>query len=252
MHKIRKQVAAAYILVPLFVMSGCSGGAPVYVTGLETDALQATGMSGKSPEETSLEKTETEEPKAEGAKAAELAEVSGQNSYSGDAQKGAGYVYVCGAVASPGVYPVTENMRVFEAIALAGGFSPEADEQWLNQAQTVTDGQRLYVYTVEETRQMKEEGAAAQEGEAAAQNPGQTDAENASCNQLSTAEDGRININTADQETLMMLPGIGEVKAEAIIQYRTEHGSFASIEEIQNISGIKNAVFSKIRDLITV
>ena len=64
--------------------------------------------------------------------------------------------------------------------------------------------------------------------------------------------DGKVNLNTADAETLMTLPGIGEVKAEAIIQYRTEHGAFSSIEEIQNIPGIKQAVFSKIEDRITV
>ena len=67
-----------------------------------------------------------------------------------------------------------------------------------------------------------------------------------------TRPDGKVNINQASKEELMTLPGIGEVKADAIIQYRTEQGKFASIEEIKNISGIKDGVFEKMKDKITV
>jgi competence protein ComEA len=155
-----------------------------------------------------------------------------------------GYIYVCGAVRQPGVYPISSGMRVYEAIALAGGFSEEADEQWLNQAEMVQDSQRLYVYTKEETQQLEEAGVtidSADTASAAVQTQPTSDNTN-----------GKININTADKETLMTLPGIGESRADAVIQYRQEHGAFFSIEEIQNISGIKNAVFSKLKDLITV
>ena len=62
----------------------------------------------------------------------------------------------------------------------------------------------------------------------------------------------RVNLNTAQREELMTLPGIGESKADSIIRYREEHGAFTSPEEIMNISGIKSAVYSKIRDRITV
>ena len=61
-----------------------------------------------------------------------------------------------------------------------------------------------------------------------------------------------INLNTATKEQLMTLPGIGEAKADAIIRYRTESGYFASPEDVMNISGIKNSIFEKIRDQITV
>lgn len=61
-----------------------------------------------------------------------------------------------------------------------------------------------------------------------------------------------INLNTASKEELMQLPGIGEAKADAIIRYRTEYGAFAHIEEVMNISGIKEAAFEKIKDSITV
>lgn len=144
-----------------------------------------------------------------------------------------GYVYVCGAVNAPGVYPIEENMRVFEAVALAGGFNEQADTQWVNQAEAVEDGQKLYIYTKEETCQM--------ESEAAVQSRSSGE-----------SSDGRININEASKDLLMTLPGIGESKADAVIQYRSEHGAFGSIEEIQNVPGIKNAVFQNIKDHITV
>ena len=140
-----------------------------------------------------------------------------------------GYVYVCGAVLHPGVYPIRGNMRVFEAIELAGGFSENADQCWLNQADYVADGQKLYVFSKEETQLMSDE-----------------DHEE----EVSGEDDGKVNINTADKNTLMSLPGIGEAKAEAIISYRRDHGLFQSIEEIQKIPGIKQAVYSKIEDKI--
>ena len=64
--------------------------------------------------------------------------------------------------------------------------------------------------------------------------------------------DGRININTAEAADLMTLPGIGESKARSILSYREEKGGFSSTEEIMNITGIKEGVYSKIKDYITV
>ena len=144
-----------------------------------------------------------------------------------------GYVYICGAVQSPGVYPVHASMRVFEAVSLAGGFAADADEEWLNQAETVQDGQKLYIYTKAETAALMQAGASP-------------------AGERQEAAEDKVNINTADAAALMTLPGIGEAKAESIIQYRNEHGPFSSIEEIQEIPGIKQAVFSKIEDRITV
>jgi competence protein ComEA len=62
----------------------------------------------------------------------------------------------------------------------------------------------------------------------------------------------KVNINTAGTEELQTLPGIGEARAEAIIRYREEHGGFSGIEEIQNISGIKQKAFEKLKDYIEV
>lgn len=143
-------------------------------------------------------------------------------------------VYVCGAVKNPGIYELPQGARIFEAIQKAGGFSPEADQEWLNQAEQVRDGQRLRVYTAEETAGLEEDGVFLDNRETWKEGP------------------QKINLNTASKDELMTLSGIGEAKAEAILAYRREHGAFASIEEIQNIPGIKSAVFSKIKDQIVV
>lgn len=218
-------------------LSGCSGRARVYTAGVreqETREMPDARMeeaelfgSDDGAEVLSPETTETKLP-GSGAAGKESA---------GAEPESEGYVYVCGAVARPGVYPMYEGMRVFEALELAGGFARDADQEWLNQAELLQDGQRLYVYTQEETR-------AIEEGKAAGTAAGQADGKD--------SEKQKVNLNTADREQLKTLPGIGDAKADAIVQYREEHGPFGSIEEIQNISGIKSGMFSKIRDLITV
>lgn len=156
-----------------------------------------------------------------------------------------GYVYLCGAVNAPGVYEIRDGMRLFEVIALAGGLTEEADAEWVNQAKPVTDGEQIRIYTRKETAQMSEQGITP-EYSAAGNAVSGTGAGN------TEKTEGKVNINTADREQLMTLPGIGEAKADAILKYRETHGSFSSIEEICEISGIKEAVFSKIEDKISI
>ncbi len=134
-------------------------------------------------------------------------------------------VHVCGAVATPGVYELREDARVYEAISLAGGVTKDAAGERLNQALQLTDGQQLYVpYIYEDSSAVGEEN---------------------------TAEQG-ININTATKQELMTLPGIGESKAQAIVDYREKQGRFSSIEELTKISGIKNGVYEKIKELVRI
>lgn len=154
-------------------------------------------------------------------------------------------VYVCGAVQNPGVYSLKEYSRVYEAIQAAGGFSSEADQEWVNQARVLQDGQKLKIYTLEETRTLdargSSEGQLSESGDLP-ETQGDT----------STTQSGLVNLNTASKEELMTLPGIGESKAEAVIRHRQEQGKFQTIEDIMQISGIKDAVFAKIKDRITV
>lgn len=139
------------------------------------------------------------------------------------------YVQVCGAVNAPGVFELEENARVFQALEEAGGLRDDADETLLNQAATLTDGQKIYVYTIEEAKELEVKNEASQ-----------------------SDGNGLVNINSATKEELMTLSGIGESKAEAIISYREESGGFSSIEDLKNISGIKDGVYSKIADKICV
>ena len=221
MRILIRGLAAALLFVSFFIQTGCSRQEELYLTGVE----QAVQMKETVPESESVKQSEGLD--------AETEQLSEQLS-----EQVKGYVFVGGAVCEPGVYPIHEGMRVYEAVALAGGFSEDADEEWLNQAEYVSDGQKLYVYSSEETYQMKTDG---KQPDGLIRDETQTN-----------HKDHKININTADKEILMTLPGIGEAKADAIIQYREEYGAFTSIEEIQNIPGIKQAVFAKIKEIITV
>lgn len=144
-------------------------------------------------------------------------------------------VYVCGAVQEEGVYELEEGSRIFEAIELAGGSTEEAMESYLNLAEVMTDGQKIYVPTILEV----EQGLVVESSSGSIGTSGNSDT-------------GKVNINTATMEELMTLSGIGESKAEAIITYRETVGFFMETEEIQNITGIKEGVYEAIKDDITV
>jgi len=145
-------------------------------------------------------------------------------------------VHVCGAVNEPGVYTLAPGSRLFEAIALAGGFSAEAALDYHNLARSISDGERIYILSVEEAEIFSiQQQVAGEEG-----------AESGS------AENGLVNLNTATVEQLMELPGIGESKAVGILEYRARVGQFTAIEEIRNVSGIGEAMYEKIKDKITV
>lgn len=145
-------------------------------------------------------------------------------------------VYVCGAVREPGVYKLPAGSRVHEAVAMAGGLLDTADRKALNQARLLTDGEQVTVLTVDEVKN----GWTGETTEA----PGQ--------NGMAETSRQKVNINTADENTLMTIPGIGESRARAIIAYREENGKFESVEDIMKIDGIKEKMFEKIRDSITV
>jgi competence protein ComEA len=158
------------------------------------------------------------------------------------------YVHVCGAVKVPGVYCVKAGSRLYEVIEAAGGLNEDACEEALNQAAPAEDGQQVYVLTKEEAKERKLTGAdtMASDGTASAgaASSGTTASDGVA------EDDGKISINTADKAQLMTLTGIGEAKATAIIQYRESHGAFQDLEELMQIEGIKEGVFSKIKDQI--
>ncbi|RBP02393.1 helix-hairpin-helix domain-containing protein [Rossellomorea aquimaris] len=140
------------------------------------------------------------------------------------------FVDVKGEVVNPGLYEVRQGDRLKFVIDRAGGFTPEADKKMINLAVKVSDEMMIYVPKVGE---IEVPGLAPSM-------PG-TD----------TGKD-RININTATQQEFETLPGIGPAKASTFIQYREEHGPFAAIEEIQNISGVGEKTFEKLKEYIYV
>ena len=152
------------------------------------------------------------------------------------------YVYVCGAVVTPGVYELPEGSRLYEAVELAGGCLPDADEAYHNLAREVFDGERLYILSKEESRELSLKERV--EGETVA--PGTV------TESTGTTKQEIVNLNTATVAQLTTLPGIGEARAESIIEYREKVGGFLAAEEIMNISGIGEAMFEKIKDRITV
>lgn len=155
------------------------------------------------------------------------------------------YVYVCGAVKNPGVYQLRADSRVYEAVQAAGGFTENADSRSLNQAQILEDGEQITVLTAEEAASGGVSGIAGGAGNSDSGTGTSQTAGNA-------GENAKVNINTATKEELMTLPGIGESRAEAIIAYREENGSFRSIEDIMKIEGIKEKMYAKLQDKIAV
>lgn len=160
------------------------------------------------------------------------------------------YIHVCGLVSTPGVYGLPAGSRVYEAIEAAGGFSEAAVPDYLNLAQVLEDGMKIQVPDRDQAEEWKargltQSGISMGGGTAGVQTSGRT----------GSGEGGskaRVNLNTASREELMTLRGIGESRADDIIHYRQEFGGFKSIEDIMNVSGIKDAAFEKIKDSITV
>jgi len=156
-------------------------------------------------------------------------------------------VHICGAVNAPGVYTLEGGCRIYQAIEKAGGFREDAQQDYLNQADLLSDGMKVYVPTQEEAR---ESGGDAGWVISGREPDGSREREE---NKEDTGGNSfPVNINTAGEEQLCTLPGVGSSKARSIIAYREQNGPYKTIEDIMNVEGIKDGVFRKIRDSITV
>ena len=165
------------------------------------------------------------------------------------------YVHVCGAVKQPGVYALEPESRVYEAVMAAGGFTEEADEDYVNQAQPISDGVKLQIPTREEvaTGSVESTAAGITGGSVESTAAGITGGGNVPATaEPEILQDGRIDINTATEAQLCGIPGIGATRAAAIAAYRQEHGRFDRIEDIMKVNGIKEGTFEKIKDAIKV
>lgn len=213
----RRPVMVVVIIVTLTLfLSGCEKEKEA--SGIEEISLEETAESGETEEEDLSGETQEEDK-----------EESGE-------EPGSIFVYVCGQVAAPGVYELPGDARVYQAIEMAGGTLEGASPESLNLAQQAEDGQKIYVPTEEEAQT----GAALQDTMGGVQDTASHQAA------------GKVNLNTAGLEELMTLTGIGQTRAEAILAYREEEGDFRSPEDIMNVEGIKEGIYEKLKDEITV
>jgi competence protein ComEA len=145
------------------------------------------------------------------------------------AEEAAITIYIVGAVQVPGVYVLPATARVHDAVARAGGLSPDADSLRVNLAQPIADGQQIVVPFIGEVVAPAVDAPAEGEGAPAT---------------------GPLNINTASARELEELPKIGEALAARIVEHREANGPFASVEDLGAIKGVSSAVLSAIAPLV--
>lgn len=155
--------------------------------------------------------------------------------------------HAAGAVQHPGVYRLPGGSRASDLVEAAGGFAPGADTNRVNLAAPLPDGGRLYVPRVDEattpTVVAADGGGGGGGGGAPASGP--------SASGAARAPAAPVNINTASATELDTLPGIGPATSAAIIDHRTQHGPFRSVEDLTNVRGIGKAKLEQIRSRVT-
>lgn len=127
-------------------------------------------------------------------------------------------VHVVGEVVSPGLYELPIGAKVQEAVVAAGGLTDKAQQSSVNLARTLSDGEQLFVSSIE----------------------------------MAQSGNGKLSLNLATAEQLDALPGIGPALSQRILEHRSKLGSFQSVEELTEVSGIGPKLFAKIRDQLTV
>ncbi len=238
--------------VMIFTLNGCASANVNTVALVEevqtlqeqesaADTVKETQMSDTagSTAETSLEISETEDV----AVSSKLC-----------------FVHICGAVAKPGVYQIENGMRLYQVVDLAEGFTKQADNDYVNLAAVVMDGQKIYIPTVAEIDAL-EAGTLNVETQAlitgtelinAGSNGAMGSAQAIGTVENAQTDETLVNINQASESELCTLTGVGESRAKSIIEYRESNGGFSTIEDIMKVTGIKEGLFNKIKDQITV
>ncbi len=143
------------------------------------------------------------------------------------------YVDVKGEIHHPGVYQMKAESRVKDLIEAAGGFTPLADDQKLNLAQLLED--QMVIVVPKKGEEVNSELAQAPTSQ-----------------KKEVGKEGKVNINTATVEELKTLKGIGEKKAEAIIEYRKKNGSFKNKEELMKVRGIGKKLYESFQERVIV
>ncbi len=217
----KKYIFVVLLIMIFFILCGCN---EVSISTVKEDSEEKTETTISS------ENRDFEDPEIGDSKKTEDPKLNK------DSEKTV-VVYICGAVVSEGVYTLSYGSRVVDVLDLAGGYKEDAARGYVNLAEPLSDGDKIYIPFQDE---VQNEEMISQKVEGKEENS------------FSGDKERLININKATRDELMTLPGIGETKADDIISYREEHGNFSKIEDLMNISGIKTGVFNKIKDRITI
>ena len=178
------------------------------------------------------------------------------------------FVDLKGEVVNPGVYMISSDKKIIDVINMAGGLTDNADTSLINLAKSVKDEMVVIIYSKNDvinakykndnkikSNSIKEDILLGVVNDACLNTKSDnnkkdtSDVKDTNDNDISN---GKVNINTASISDFQKLSGIGEGRAKAIVEYREEHGSFRSIEDIKNVSGIGDSLYEKIKDYITV
>ena len=184
----------------------------------------------REPEETAAKEilssfsSSGEDPSAEG------------NDVEEDARPKVMYTDIKGSVKEPGIYSFSSEERVYDVLKRAGGLLEEADSDRINFSAKIEDQQVLYIPAVGEEPPEHLNQSASPEGKQS----------------TADTEPSKININTATPSELQQIPGIGSVKAQEIIRFREENGSFQKVEDLQEISGIGEKTVEKLKNFVTI
>lgn len=166
------------------------------------------------------------------------------------------YIDIKGFVKKPGVYEVTADNIVNDCIKLAGGLLKNADTTTINLSKKVSSEMVIYIPKKEEVIKTTTNTTVTKDKEipndAVVSDNNKSNSSISKDNNTQTPNRTLVNINTATIQELTTLSGIGDAKAQDIIDYRTLNGNFKTIEDIKNVSGIGEALYAKIKDYITV
>lgn len=172
-------------------------------------------------------------------------------------------VDIKGAVKNPGVYEVDENSRVSDVINISGGLTSEADTSVINLSKNVIDEMVIIIYTKDEINEMKKGSTSIKyiekecvcpklENDACIEDKIDNIPDNENNSNDKNEANGKVSLNKATLDELMTLDGIGEKKAQAIIDYRNKNNGFKTIEELLEVDGIGSTTYEKIKDRLTL
>lgn len=165
-------------------------------------------------------------------------------------------IHVTGEVVNEGIVKIKEGSRISDVIEAAGGSLTTIDFSKINLAYLVSDGQKIYIPSIEDVEEVEEVQPPKAEVPTEKEYISNSGGDNVIVEDTNLGgdvkEDGKVNINTGTQAELETLPGIGKATATKIIDYRNENGKFASVDDIRNVNGIGEVKFSNIKDKISI